>query len=93
MSEHRDASPPSGDAPGRRSVGARPADRPVTDRAGAGRARTDRPEPEWERKRRLARIFGEVLPETTSDERGEPDASERGSDAWLRSQVPPHHGG
>ena len=26
-------------------------------------------EPEWKRKQRLARIFGDVLPETTSDER------------------------
>ncbi|MFD3594552.1 hypothetical protein ACFWU5_17665 [Nocardia sp. NPDC058640] len=40
---------------------------------------------------RLARIFGEVLPETTGDERGE---GSRGGDVdeWLRSQVPPHHG-
>lgn len=52
-----------------------------------------RAETEWERKRRLARIFGDVLPETTRDERDpEEPALERGSDAWLRSQVPPHHG-
>ena len=40
---------------------------------------------------RLARIFGEVLPETTGDERRE---ESRGADVdeWLRSQVPPHHG-
>lgn len=52
-------------------------------------------ETEWERKRRLARIFGDVLPETTRDERDpdDPAPAERGSDAWLRSQVPPHHGG
>jgi len=51
------------------------------------------PEPDWKRKARLARIFGDALPETTSDER---DPGERGeardSDAWLRAQVPPHHG-
>ena len=41
-------------------------------------------EPEWQRRRRLAAVFGDVLPETTSDE----DAGDR----WLRSQVPPHHG-
>ena len=53
---------------------------------------------EWERRRRLAEVFGDVLPETTSDER-EPDPAETGSvpgedktDAWLREQVPPHHG-
>lgn len=50
---------------------------------------------EWERKRRLAEIFGDVLPSTTKDERG-PGADETGesaNDAWLRRQVPPHHGG
>jgi hypothetical protein len=50
---------------------------------------------ETERRRRRARVFGEVLPEGTSDERG--DAwSERepreSSDEWFRRQVPPHHG-
>lgn len=55
------------------------------------------PETEWERRRRLAAVFGDTLPDTTSDER---DADESGrsegesaSDAWLKSQVPPHHGG
>ncbi|MBW0275256.1 hypothetical protein ATM97_28690 [Nocardia sp. MH4] len=37
---------------------------------------------------RLARIFGDVLPETTGDERG----GRSDNDEWLRSQVPPHHG-
>lgn len=49
---------------------------------------------EWERARRRAEVFGETLPETTSDEReagGVPGP--RDSDAWLREQVPPHHGG
>ena len=52
---------------------------------------------EWERQRRLAEVFGDVLPETTSDER-EPDPAssaapgEDRTDAWLREQVPPHHG-
>ncbi|WP_420107319.1 hypothetical protein [Nocardia asteroides] len=40
---------------------------------------------------RLARIFGDVLPETTGDERGEA-AGGPDDDEWLRSQVPPHHG-
>jgi hypothetical protein len=48
-----------------------------------------------ERRRRRARVFGEVLPEGTSDERGD-GWSERepreGSDEWFRRQVPPHHG-
>ncbi|GAA1957923.1 hypothetical protein GCM10009798_16770 [Nocardioides panacihumi] len=50
------------------------------------------PESDWERKRRLARIFGDVLPDTTRDERDDPDTAERGSEAWLKAQVPPHHG-
>ena len=50
---------------------------------------------EAERRRRRARVFGDVLPEGTSDERGD-GWSERepreGSDEWFRRQVPPHHG-
>jgi hypothetical protein len=50
-----------------------------------------------ERRRRLAEIFGEVLPEQTSDDAGEAGAAERRTDTeaqedWLKSQVPPHHG-
>lgn len=51
-------------------------------------------EPAWVRRRRLAAVFGDVLPETTVDERepGTPDRDESSGDAWLRAQVPPHHG-
>ena len=54
----------------------------------------DRPaETEWQRRRRLEAVFGDVLPETTSDERDpDPRDDEPPSDAWLRAQVPPHHG-
>jgi hypothetical protein len=49
---------------------------------------------DWERKRRLAEIFGDVLPTTTRDEREETVRErESANDAWLKSQVPPHHGG
>lgn len=49
-------------------------------------------EPEWQRRKRLAEVFDDVLPETTSDERDDvPD--DAAQDRWLRSQVPPHHGG
>ena len=50
-------------------------------------------ETDWQRKRRLTAVFGDVLPETTSDER-EPETDEResASEAWLKAQVPPHHG-
>jgi hypothetical protein len=48
---------------------------------------------EAERRRRLAEVFGDVLPETTSDEREPDDAlGELSRDAWYRDQVPPHHG-
>ena len=46
-----------------------------------------------ERRRRLAEVFGDDLPEQTRDDRDDP--GERGSgdtDDWLRRQVPPHHG-
>ncbi|MEV0359221.1 hypothetical protein AB0H71_24515 [Nocardia sp. NPDC050697] len=41
---------------------------------------------------RLARIFGDALPETTRDERGDDERRDDSGDSWLRSQVPPHHG-
>lgn len=50
---------------------------------------------DWKRKRLLAEVFGDSMPETTADEREpgeERSAAERG-DAWLKEQVPPHHGG
>ncbi|WP_280396780.1 hypothetical protein [Nocardia carnea] len=41
---------------------------------------------------RVDRIFGEVLPSITRDERDDGATPERGGDDWWRSQVPPHHG-
>jgi hypothetical protein len=55
---------------------------------------TDRePESDWEKRRRLAAVFGDVLPETTADERdpAEGEAPDK-SEEWLKAQVPPHHG-
>ena len=52
-------------------------------------------ESDWERKRRLAEVLGDTLPETTSDERDPEDRPEdatKRSDTWLKEQVPPHHG-
>ena len=49
-------------------------------------------------RRRLAEIFGEVIPEQTADDRAgsgeESDrrTEEKAQEDWLRSQVPPHHG-
>ena len=47
-----------------------------------------------ERRARLDAVFGDVLPDTTSDERDPGSARDEGDagDAWLRAQVPPHHG-
>lgn len=54
-----------------------------------------------ERKRRLEKVFGDVLPDQTSDDRPEGDSLEGDSldadrvgrdDEWLRGEVPPHHG-
>lgn len=54
-----------------------------------------------ERRRRRARVFGDVLPDRTRDERGDDGSgaarpgrgSDDAADEWLRRQVPPHHGG
>lgn len=56
----------------------------------------EQPEPEWVRRKRLAAVFGDVLPEQTSDDRSpgtRPDGGGDGlGDAWYRDQIPPHHG-
>lgn len=49
-------------------------------------------QPDADRARRLDRVFGEVLPEHTTDDRAdrrEEDAEER--ERWLRDNRPPHH--
>jgi hypothetical protein len=48
---------------------------------------------ERERRRRLAEVFGDVLPEQTSDDAAEPETRPDDNDEWLKRQVPPHHGG
>lgn len=59
---------------------------------------TGRDDGERERKRRLAAVFGDVLPEQTSDDApASPSSDAAGSperdrdDQWWRDQVPPHH--
>jgi len=55
-------------------------------------------ETDWQRRRRLAEVFGDTLPDVTSDEREPGDKADDGepgesaSERWLKSQVPPHHG-
>lgn len=50
------------------------------------------PQQKADRRRRLAEIFGEVLPEQTSDDTSPEGADVAASEEWLRRQVPPHHG-
>jgi hypothetical protein len=44
-------------------------------------------------QRLLDEIFGDVLPDTTGDERGSGDPEGRYSEDWYRENRPPHHGG
>ncbi len=44
------------------------------------------------RRRRLAEVFGDAVPEQTSDDTDEPTVRADDGDEWLRRQVPPHHG-
>ncbi|MGY2873613.1 hypothetical protein ACVW00_000803 [Marmoricola sp. URHA0025 HA25] len=67
-------------------------DEPSSPDATRARARA-----EAKRRRRLAEIFGDVIPEQTGDDADEGGASDRRTEEkaqedWLRSQVPPHHG-
>ena len=41
-------------------------------------------------RRKLDAIFGEVLPETTSDERDQ-DTRNPDRESWYRENRPPHH--
>jgi hypothetical protein len=57
----------------------------------------ERAQEEARRRRRLAEIFGDVIPEQTSDDAVEDAGAgrrteEQAQEAWLKSQVPPHHG-
>jgi hypothetical protein len=48
------------------------------------------PKTSSEQRRRVDEIFGDVLPETTSDER-DPDRRTGLPDDWYRENRPPHH--
>ena len=49
-------------------------------------------ESDWERRRRLAAVFGEAGPEQTADDADPREDSAGKGDNWYRDQVPPHHG-
>lgn len=45
-----------------------------------------------DQERRLLRMFGDVLPDSTSDDRSGPgDAESDEGDRWLQDNRPPHH--
>ncbi len=47
------------------------------------------------RRRRLAEVFGDVLPEQTADDLADSEersGSDKAAEDWLLRQVPPHHG-
>jgi hypothetical protein len=45
------------------------------------------------RRRRLAEVFGEVIPDQTADDTEATDkGAEQAQEDWLKRQVPPHHG-
>ena len=50
------------------------------------------PEPEWKRRRRLAAVFGDAVPEQTRDDADAREDRAGKGDDWYRDQVPPHHG-
>jgi hypothetical protein len=69
--------------------------RPGSERSGSEQPRPSRrgnARDEAERRRRRAAVFGDVLPDSTSDERGHGSTEDGDTDDWIRRQVPPHHG-
>nr|WP_198151788.1 hypothetical protein [Kibdelosporangium sp. MJ126-NF4]CEL19319.1 hypothetical protein [Kibdelosporangium sp. MJ126-NF4]CTQ94882.1 hypothetical protein [Kibdelosporangium sp. MJ126-NF4] len=46
-----------------------------------------------ERRRKIDEIFGDVLPDTTKDERDPESEPGKRDDDWYLRNKPPHHGG
>ena len=59
----------------------------MDDRQESSGRRGPRPAP-----RELAEVFGEVLPETTADERDRDPSDLDSPDCWYLHNRPPHHG-
>jgi hypothetical protein len=50
--------------------------------------------PARRRRPTVDEVFGDVLPDTTTDERDlDPRQGEHDRDQWYRDNRPPHHGG
>lgn len=54
-------------------------------------AREDRAAEAGRVRRRMDEVFGEVLPEVTSDERESAVPDQDEADRWYRENRPPHH--
>ncbi|WP_424184200.1 hypothetical protein ACOBQX_20035 [Actinokineospora sp. G85] len=54
---------------------------------------TPPPQPTPRRRPTLEEIFGDVLPESTTDDRPEPTPRPQDDDTWYEENRPPHHGG
>jgi hypothetical protein len=50
------------------------------------------PKPDYRERRRLDRVFGEILPTITGDERDPEPADDAERERWYRENRPPHHG-
>jgi hypothetical protein len=55
--------------------------------------RSGRPDPAHmaRQRRRLAEVFGDVLPETTGDDRPDDGAPGSADERWYTENRPPHH--
>nr|WP_037161499.1 hypothetical protein [Rhodococcus fascians] len=67
---------------------------PEDEKPATNRAEQDKTEPDAEsraraQRARLARVFGDVLPEQTADDRSE--STSRTSADWFERERPPHH--
>ncbi|QIX25147.1 hypothetical protein ncot_16545 [Nocardioides sp. JQ2195] len=92
MTQPYDQDPPGSDPAGSDPAGSDPGGSDPGGSDPADERETSPPrETPWQRRKRLAAIFGDVLPETTGDERSSGN-DEGKPDDWYRSQVPPHHG-
>jgi hypothetical protein len=65
----------------------------VTETTELGEAEPDDPVRAAARRRRLAEVFGDVLPEATGDDRSESGSPAGADDRWYTENRPPHHGG
>jgi hypothetical protein len=83
------ADPPASAARSEPAGQTEPADRPESAEPSEP---AQRPGLTEEQRRRLAEIFGDVLPSTTSDERDERDqGADSGADERFLADRPPHH--